>query len=187
MPFSAILFPFFALAAAHPAVLQAGSIGDDDYPAAAREAGQQGAVKVRYLVSIGGAVSDCTVAQSSGSPMLDSRTCELLRQRFHYAPAVDGAGNPVAEWRTQKINWKLPITAAAAASADIASAKRKVEVKVQVAKDGSIDSCQVVTPSGDPKFDLTACRFLGQFGKLDVLRNAAGRPIRSTRIVPVWQ
>ena len=132
MPFSAILF---ALAAAHPAVLQAGWIGDDDYSAA----------------------------------------------------TAGGVGNPVAEWQTQKINWKLPITAAAAASADIASAKRKAEVKVQVAKDGSIDSCEVVTPSGDPKFDLTACRFLGQFGKLDIIRNAAGRPIRSTRIVPVWQ
>ena len=95
--------------------------------------------------------------------------------------------SPVGKLQTQTIIWKLPIAAAAATSADIASAKRKAEVKVKVAKDGSVDSCEVVTPSGDPKFDLTACRFLGQFGKLDIIRNAAGRPIRSTRIVPVWQ
>lgn len=80
-----------------------------------------------------------------------------------------------------------PLSAAAATSIGIATARLKAEVKVDVAKDGSVDGCEVVTPSGDPKFDLTACRFLGQFGKLDVMRNAAGRPIRSTRIVPVWQ
>lgn len=184
---SLILVSLFAAVTAHPAVMQAGWIGDEDYPAAALKAAQQGEVQVRYQISASGLVSDCTIAQSSGSSVLDARTCELMSQRFRYAPAVDGDGKAVAEWRTKKINWKLPASAAGANDTGMATARRKAEVKVEVARDGSVDSCEVVTSSGDPKFDLTACRFLGQFGRLAVMRNPAGRTVRSTRIVPVWQ
>ncbi len=171
--------------AAQAAVLQGGWITEADYPASAKAAGEQGAARVRFLISTGGSVSECNVVQSSGSPALDSRTCELLLQRFRFAAARDASGKPVEEWRTQKISWKLP--ADAAASTAYATARLKTDVKVDVAKDGGIESCEVIKQSGDPKFDAVACLYLTRRGKLTPRTNEKGRPIRSVQIVPVWQ
>ena len=175
----------FAAGAAHPAVMQGGWIGEADYPAAAREAGQQGSVGVRFRVTPTGEVGDCSVATSSGSAALDSRTCEIVMQRFRYAPARGADGKPVEEWRTQRIAWKLPAETAAAQG--YGAARLKAEVKVDVAKDGGIESCEVIKPSGDKKFDADACLVLTLGKKMEPKRNEKGKPVRSVMIVPVYR
>jgi len=53
-------------------------------------------------ISAEGRVTDCTVAQPSGRPALDARTCQLARSRFRYEPARDASGRAVpdvAGWR----------------------------------------------------------------------------------------
>ncbi len=183
MTVTAFLLPLLATTA-QPAVMQGGWISDADYPAAAMESGQQGVVRVRFQVTPQGNVGECAVAAPSGSAALDARTCEIIVQRFRFAAARDTEGKPVAEWRTQAISWKLPAGAAASA---MAGARLKADVKVNVAKDGSIDSCEVIKPSGDTAFDNMACMYLTRRGKVEPKRNAKGKGVRSVQIVPVWR
>lgn len=90
-----------------PARLVAGTIRDRDYPRAARRDRIQGVVTVRFTVGTDGRVSDCVVARSSGSALLDESTCRLIEARFRYAPARDAAGVPRAEQRGWRQDWWL--------------------------------------------------------------------------------
>jgi protein TonB len=82
--------------------------GDRDYPRAARAAGIEGSVAVRFTVEPSGRVSGCQVLRSSANAELDSTTCRLIEQRFRYRPARDGAGNPVPEVISRTFDWMLP-------------------------------------------------------------------------------
>lgn len=75
----------------------AGMIVDRDYPEEAKQAGMQGVVAILFTVHRDGRVSDCRIDHSSGSVELDRMTCALAEQRLRYAPARDGAGQPVEE------------------------------------------------------------------------------------------
>jgi protein TonB len=87
------------------ATLLSGSIGDRDYPRAARAARVEGIAVVRFTVGTDGRAHDCRVATSSGSADLDAVTCRLIEARFRYAPARDGAGQPVPEERGWRQRW----------------------------------------------------------------------------------
>jgi protein TonB len=93
---------------ARPARLVSGTISDHDYPPAARRAGSEGAVLVRYVVEPNGAVSRCGVVSSSGSDELDAVSCAIVARRFRFAPARGADGRPVPETRTQRFLWRLP-------------------------------------------------------------------------------
>jgi TonB family protein len=168
----------------HAAVMQSGAISDFDYPPDALLAGEQGAALVRFLIDSKGSVSECTISATSGSAALDANSCKMVR-RFRFKPASDANGKAVEEWRSQKVSWKLP--AAAATASGYTGARLKADVRVDVAKDGGVESCEVITPSGDPKFDATACAVLTRTAKLEPKRNAKGRPMRTVMVVPVWQ
>jgi periplasmic protein TonB len=83
-------------------------ISDEDYPAAARAAGEQGFVDFNLDIGANGRVTACTVTRSSGSAALDLTTCRLMRSRARFTPAVDSNGTPVADRISGKIGWKLP-------------------------------------------------------------------------------
>jgi protein TonB len=82
--------------------------GDTDYPRAARAAGVEGSVAVRFTVEPSGRVSGCQVIRSSANAELDATTCRLIEQRFRYRPARDAAGNPVPEVIFRTFDWMLP-------------------------------------------------------------------------------
>lgn len=81
---------------------------DEDYPASAVRAGEQGTVRYRLEIGADGRVTGCTVTASSGSAALDSTTCRLLRSRARFAPARDGDGSPVPDTAEGAITWRLP-------------------------------------------------------------------------------
>jgi protein TonB len=83
-------------------------LSDDDYPAAALRAEEEGRVGYRLAIGPDGRVSACTIVQSSGSAALDAATCRIMRARARFAPARDPAGNPVADSRAGRIAWVLP-------------------------------------------------------------------------------
>jgi|tagenome__1003787_1003787.scaffolds.fasta_scaffold20988900_12 TonB family protein len=86
---------------------QQGLISPDDYPAEALDRGDQGRVGVLIRTDATGAVIDCTVEESSASPILDKQTCELARTRAKFKPALDRQGRATAgEYRT-RISWKI--------------------------------------------------------------------------------
>lgn len=84
-----------------------GRLRDSDYPRGIGEQGVQGLVSVRFLVGTDGRVTECTVTQSSGSPVLDSTTCRLIQQRFRYAPSRDARGRPVPAYILENHEWVI--------------------------------------------------------------------------------
>jgi TonB family protein len=81
---------------------------DEDYPAAALAAREQGDVRFSLDVGPNGRVSGCTITRSSGSSALDDATCRVIRSRARFTPALDAAGATVADKVAGKIDWKLP-------------------------------------------------------------------------------
>ena len=84
-----------------------GIVTADDYPADALDLNQQGTVGVLVRVDATGAVSDCVITTSSGSPALDAQTCRLVWLRAKFVPAKDASGKPVASTYRQRINWRI--------------------------------------------------------------------------------
>ncbi len=85
-----------------------GTITDEDYPPAAQRKGESGLTVVRFLIDAKGSVSQCEIAESSGSPTLDGQSCGIVIARFRFTPGRDRSGKAVTERRTQRIHWQLP-------------------------------------------------------------------------------
>lgn len=83
-------------------------VSNDDYPASAIRAEEQGTTRFRLTVGGNGRVTDCQVTGSSGSSSLDSTTCRLMRSRARFSPATDSNGNPTTDTVSGAIRWVLP-------------------------------------------------------------------------------
>ena len=83
-------------------------ITNDDYPAEAMRAGQQGTVTILWTIGTDGRVSDCKVLASSGSPALDLASCAAITRRGRYSPALDSAGKPIPVHSARSVTWRLP-------------------------------------------------------------------------------
>jgi TonB family protein len=84
-----------------------GIVTADDYPSDALDLNQQGSVGVFVRVDAKGAVSDCIITASSGSPALDTQTCRLVWLRAKFTPARDRSGAAVPSTYQQHINWGI--------------------------------------------------------------------------------
>jgi TonB family protein len=91
-----------------PPRLRSGSISNLDYPSGAIRAGEQGSTRIRLDIAAYGGVTNCTIAQSSGSELLDITTCAIARERFKFEPARNGRGERVAGTYSQSVRWVLP-------------------------------------------------------------------------------
>jgi TonB family protein len=89
--------------------LRQAAFTEDDYPAAARRAGESGLVIAEWEVSEDGFAEDCRIVQSSGSLALDEASCRLVTARMRYDPARDAAGAPTRSIDGQHFHWVLPI------------------------------------------------------------------------------
>jgi protein TonB len=85
----------------------AGALRDSDYPKAAAQLHAAGTVFVRLRIDPDGRVGGCEVTRSSGTPLLDGATCELVRKRFRYRPALDASGRPVLSYEATNFTWGL--------------------------------------------------------------------------------
>jgi protein TonB len=83
-------------------------VTDADYPSAALRAGDAGVVGFRLEVDAGGKVTNCTVTSSSGSALLDSTTCTLLRRRARFTPAEAAGGVKIPSSYPSRIRWTIP-------------------------------------------------------------------------------
>lgn len=88
----------------------------DDYPAAALQRKEEGAVRAKLTIGTDGRVKACKVIQSSNSEALDTATCNLLMRRARFSPARDSTGNAVEDtYVTPPISWRIQEVPAAAA------------------------------------------------------------------------
>lgn len=89
------------------AVYLRGRIRDSDYPRDAVSEGAQGGLEARYVIGTDGRVKACTVTRSSGSRPLDETTCRLVKERFRFRPARDGAGRKVEDVIYEEHRWVI--------------------------------------------------------------------------------
>lgn len=90
-----------------PPRLIKGRLKFSDLPRDLRDRGIGGSVSVRYDVEVDGQVVDCVVLTSSGTGELDQQTCELIQQRFRFAPAHDRDGHPIRSTIEEAHWWEI--------------------------------------------------------------------------------
>jgi protein TonB len=78
-----------------------------DYPPSALQEREQGRPGFRLTVGPDGRVTGCVVLVSSGSPALDSTTCQVMRSRARFSPALDSNGRPVEDQYWGEIAWRI--------------------------------------------------------------------------------
>lgn len=79
----------------------------DDYPKDARKAGITGTTYYRVFVSALGAPTGCIVTTSSGSPVLDAKSCELIMARAKFSPARDTRGRAIKGELDARVIWRF--------------------------------------------------------------------------------
>jgi TonB family protein len=82
-------------------------VSSDDYPVEAMRNDEQGQVAVSLAIGTDGRVSACTVTGSSGSAILDRKTCALLQERARFSPARNAKGKAVPDTVTHTITWRI--------------------------------------------------------------------------------
>ncbi|RYD68608.1 MAG: energy transducer TonB [Sphingomonadales bacterium] len=83
-------------------------VTDDDYPAAALRAEQEGTVGFKLDVDAAGAVLNCAITTSSGSALLDVTACSLIKRRARFNPAQNAAGVKIAGTFESRFTWRIP-------------------------------------------------------------------------------
>lgn len=83
-------------------------VSNDDYPAAAIRAEQQGTVGFTLSVDAEGRPSDCVVTRTSGVALLDETACSLMMRRARFEPARDAEGKAIAARWSSRFRWELP-------------------------------------------------------------------------------
>ena len=82
-------------------------INELSYPLEALEKGMRGHANVLLLISETGNVTSCSVKTSTGSPLLDTRSCDLA-SKWTFLPGRDFAGKAIAGDTSHEFVWILP-------------------------------------------------------------------------------
>lgn len=85
---------------------RAGWLSPDDYPQDARTLGENGMVQVRLDIDESGTVVGCRVLFRTNPDKFADTTCELLRKRARFQPALDRDGRPVRSYYFHKVIWR---------------------------------------------------------------------------------
>lgn len=112
-------------------------IGTDDYPAAALRNGEEGRVFFRLDVDETGALTSCTIIESSGYVSLDDATCRVMRERATFKPARDSKGRAVSSFIERSVTWRLPETERVPYGP-----KRRI-VQLRIAPDNVVTDCRM--------------------------------------------
>lgn len=80
----------------------------NDYPNSALQQEREGVTRFRVTVGPNGRVTDCTVTGSSGHADLDRVTCDKVKSRARFDPALDSNGQPTSGSYSNAVRWKMP-------------------------------------------------------------------------------
>jgi TonB family protein len=89
-----------------PVPVSSHTVTADDYPPVSIRLAEQGVVKVHFLVNENGRVDDCTIAETSGKPRLDTAACIMVKKRWVFKAAVHD-GMPTAAWVDDQVSFTL--------------------------------------------------------------------------------
>jgi len=74
-------------------------LGNRDFPPELLAAWPRGAsVLMRFKVSADGYILECHIDQATGVAAIDSRICDIARQRLRFRPGIDRYGRRVVDW-----------------------------------------------------------------------------------------
>lgn len=79
-----------------------------EYPPQAIQLGMQGTISFKLDVGADGKVTNCTVTASTGHPLLDRQTCDVMLRNARFQPALDAKGQPVPGVWASRYRWELP-------------------------------------------------------------------------------
>lgn len=122
----------------------------DDFPIDALKANESGVVVLSMDVDAKGAITGCTITQSSGSASLDATSCRVIRERGRFTPATDAKGHSVASTFQRRIRWSSP-TAEASPLSPFA-----VVIHLKLGEKGTILDCKT-RESGGKGESVHAC------------------------------
>jgi TonB family protein len=94
-------------ASPHGIVIAQAPDPNDYYPAEARQKREQGRTIVHFCVDTSGRVSDVAVKQSTGFPLLDSASTEMVKG-MRFLPATDANGDAVIECLDMPVTFAVP-------------------------------------------------------------------------------
>jgi protein TonB len=80
----------------------------NDYPSRALREEREGTTGFRVTVGPDGKVTDCSITSSSGHADLDQATCDNVRRRARFNPAMDGEGQPTTGTYSNRVRWVIP-------------------------------------------------------------------------------
>ncbi|WP_081590475.1 energy transducer TonB [Blastomonas sp. AAP53] len=80
----------------------------NDYPARALREERAGTTRFRVSIGPDGRVTGCEITGSSGHADLDEATCKNVTRRARFKPALDSAGNPIADSYSNAVRWEIP-------------------------------------------------------------------------------
>lgn len=79
----------------------------DDYPTRPLRRAVEGTVTFSVEVDSSGRVSGCRITATSGDSDLDRATCEIVRQRARFRPALDRSGRPMPDTISARVIWRI--------------------------------------------------------------------------------
>jgi len=80
----------------------------NDYPARALREERAGTTRFRVNIGPDGRVTNCAITGSSGHADLDEATCKNVTRRARFKPALDAAGNGIADTYSNAVRWEIP-------------------------------------------------------------------------------
>src|SRR5437588_8827816 len=145
-----------------------------DYPTDAARQRIQGSVGFEIDVDANGNAGECRITKSSGQPVLDKATCDIVRARAHFDPAHDKGGKPVAGRYSTNTVWLLlddwgipeatPIDRPSWFTSNdypIEAMKEAIEgsvvFEVDVGASGKPTACRITNSSGHQILDKATC------------------------------
>ncbi|MES2442617.1 MAG: energy transducer TonB [Pseudomonadota bacterium] len=97
-----------AITPAKPRTPMGNWVRNADYPEKALAQRVSGTTVFRLTIDATGALTECGVIISSGSELLDTTACGLMRKRGHFLPALDANGKPVPDLMIDRFRWVIP-------------------------------------------------------------------------------
>lgn len=138
------------------------------YPAEAAATGKQGRTVLDVLVDKGGTVSEATIAETSGSPILDQAAIGGVKGLWHYqTPPPECADQGVRlrihlDWSvtpSHGARWVMPGDPGYPAEAVAAKLSGSGVVQIVRSQDGDLVSTKVLTSTNSPVLDAAMVKY----------------------------
>lgn len=78
-----------------------------DYPTTMLSAGKSAVVRFRLIVDELGGVTGCAIPSATKGEVFEKVTCEVLKKRARFTPALDAQGRAVASYYVNSVTWLM--------------------------------------------------------------------------------